>query len=156
MQKTDTRKKAYALVKRVLYNIKEIERLVEEAREDTHGCHTGGSSGHAFVSDPTANAAIRAADELHAVRLSDGFVVYRPETWIRVIKKVYNDCPAFERDVMQTYFDGHGAEETGEMYYLSDKMVYYNRNEFLSFAVAAACQAGLVYVIDLQKRRVNA
>ena len=39
------------------------------------------------------------------------------------------------------------------MYYLSDKMVYYNRNEFLSFAVAAACQAGLVYVIDLQKRR---
>ena len=116
MQKTDTRKKAYALVKRVLYNIKEIERLVEEAREDTHGGHAGGSSGHAFVSDPTANAAIRAADELH-----------------------------------ETYFDGYGAEETGEMYYLSDKMVYYNRNEFLSFAVAAACQAGLVYVIDLPR-----
>lgn len=153
MQKTDTMKRAYATVMHVLYNLREIQRLVDEARQEPYsGGHSGGSAGHAFVSDPTANAAIRAADELQSVRLNDGFVVRRPETWLEVVRQVYAGVPSFERDVMQTYFSGCDRIATSEQYHISEATVYFYRGELLASMVAAACQAGLVYVIDLRDK----
>lgn len=155
MQKTDTMKRAYELVKHVLYNINEIARLVAEAREEPAGNHTGGSAGHSYVSDPTANMAIRAADELTAVKLSDGFVVKRPETWLEVVRQVYAGCPERERGVVQAYFGGQKSWSIEEQYHVSEATVYFYRGEVLANLVAAACQAGLVYVIDLPRRRAN-
>lgn len=151
MQKTDTMKRAYSTVKHVLYHLKEIVQLVDEARKESYGGgHTGGSSGHAFISDPTANAAIKAVDELKSVVLSDGYVVRKPETWINVVTKVYEGVPSFERAVMQTYFGCDDRIATSEKYHISEATVYFYRGELLASMVAAACQAGLVYVIDLR------
>ena len=44
----------------VFYREREIKRAVRLARENVTGGHSGGSNGHAFVSDPTALISIHA------------------------------------------------------------------------------------------------
>ena len=43
---------------------KQIEQAVYEAKNDSHGHTGGGASGHAFVSDPTAAAAMHQVEEV--------------------------------------------------------------------------------------------
>ena len=72
----------------VLYNEREIRLAVFEARNNSV-CHTGGSpSGHAYIADPTAIQAVRNAEELPSVTLSDGKTLSLPEKWLSVIDKL--------------------------------------------------------------------
>ena len=157
MQKTDTRKRAYRIVDTVFRHQKEIEEAIDEARAGNHGGHTGdGAGGHAFISDPTASEAINAAEELHAVRLDNGFVVRHPEAWVRVIHHSYESCREVERNVVQTYYricEQYGSRRsavTSMMCNVDEGTVYYMLKEFRNYAVEVACQLGLTRVINIR------
>ena len=78
--KKSCRAMAYQRVETMLRNQTAIERAVDEARAEQRGGHSGGgSSGHAFVSDPTAQQAVTAALPLSSVTLDNGYVVREPE-----------------------------------------------------------------------------
>lgn len=65
--KRDCRAMAYNRVDTMLRNQTAIERAVDEARAEQRGGHSGGgSSGHAFVSDPTAQQAVTASIPLRS------------------------------------------------------------------------------------------
>ena len=84
MKKHEIRKNAYKFVGKILSNQHSIERAVKEARLQPGG-HSGGG-GHAFVSDPTAQQAVRLATELKAVTLDDGWTLRWPERLLKVVK----------------------------------------------------------------------
>ena len=147
MKKRDTRNNAYRLVERVLRNQRGIERAVKEARLQPGG-HSGGSAGHAFVSDPTAQQAVRLATELKAVTLEDGWTLRRPEAWVKLVHYLYKECPATESKAMRYYYSGHNAIETGLYCAMDESTVYRIRQEFRHMATELACQYGLVRVVS--------
>ena len=146
MKKRDARNNAYRLVERVLRNQRSIERAVKEARLQPRG-HSGGSAGHAFVSDPTAQQAVRLATELKVVTLDDGWTLRMPERWLTIVNHLYAECPATESNAMRYYYSGHTAVETGLHCAMDESTVYRIRQEFRHMATELACQYGLVRVV---------
>lgn len=152
MKKRDARNNAYRLVERVLRNQRGIERAVKEARMQSGG-HSGGSSGHAYISDPTAQQAVRLATELQAVTLDNGLVVRLPERWLKIVQHLYRECPATESRAMRYYYSGHNAIETGVYCAMDESTVYRIRQEFRHMATELACQCGLVRVASAEELR---
>lgn len=147
-QQHDYHAAAYKRIGWVMYHRDEIARAVREARlGHKHGHSGGASSGHAFVSDPTATEAIDAATPLATVRLEDGVIVRRPEDWLKVIRHVYRDRPATEARTMEYYYDGHSSQETAIKMAMDKSTVYRIRSEFLHRACEIACQLNLVSVM---------
>lgn len=75
----------------VLYAEEEIRRAVKEERESlsfikSRDLNGGGRSGQ--LSDRTAEAAVKLADGLPFVKLSDGRILKQPEKWLSVIDAV--------------------------------------------------------------------
>lgn len=152
MKKQDVRNKAYRLVEKVLRNQHGIERAVKEARLQPGG-HSGGCAGHAFVSDPTAQQAVRLATELRAVTLDDGWTLRSPERWLTIVNHLYAECPATESNAMRYYYSGHNAVETGAHCAMDESTVYRIRQEFRHMATELACQYGLVRVVNAEELR---
>ena len=152
MKKHEIRKNAYKFVGKILSNQHSIERAVKEARLQPGG-HSGGGGGHAFVSDPTAQQAVRLATELKAVTLDDGWILRWPERWWKVVKCAYENCYHYEARAMRYYYDGHTAVRTGEQYGMDQSTVYRIRAEFLHLATELACQYGLVRVVSDEELR---
>ena len=152
MKKFDARNNAYRLVERFLRNQRVIERAVKEARMQSGG-HSGGSSGHAYISDPTAQQAARLATELQAVTLDNGLVVRLPERWLKIVQHLYRECPATESRAMRYYYSGHNAIETGVYCAMDESTVYRIRQEFRHMATELACQCGLVRVASAEELR---
>ena len=141
------RNRAYKQVSMILKNDRAIETAVNEIRHGKHGGNTGGAgSGHAFVSDPTAIAAIANAAPIGAITLADGYIVRQPEKWLRVIKYLYYIFPKLEGKAVRYYYDGHTAIETSIKFETSERNFYYILEDFRQACVELACQYGLVQV----------
>ena len=74
-------------IKYIFRHEREIKDAVLEAKTGTGG-HTGGTSGHCRVSDPTPAAALRRVEEVRAVTLPDRNQVTWPERWLKVVEAV--------------------------------------------------------------------
>ena len=125
---------------------KQIEQAVYEAKNDSHGHTGGGSSGHAFVSDPTAAAAMHMVDEIRTVTLDDGFVVKWPERWLSVIHTTYSRC-AGSAEALKFRCSGRGYVEACNELHVGKSTYFSMLNDADNFALAAACQLELVRVI---------
>ena len=126
---------------------KQIEQAVFEAKNDSRGHTGGGGTGHTYVSDPTAMAAIRSAEELRSVTLDDGFVVRWPERWLRVIVGTYKNCPG-DAGALKLRSDGYRWDEACAKLNSIGRTTYFSMlNHADNFALAAACQMGIVNVI---------
>lgn len=149
MQKYDTRKSAYKYVGKILRNHQEINKAVKEAREMQQcGGHTGGNGdGHSYVSDPTAQQAVRLATELRSVTLDDGWTIRRPEKWLRVIELTYRACYPYEEKAIRYYYAGHSALKTSEECGMDQSTFYRMRSDVIHIATELACQFGLVRVV---------
>lgn len=152
MKKTDERKKAYHVIETMLVKQKQVERAIVEARaEQTGGRSGGGSSGHAFVSDPTAQNAIKAAEPLRVVTLDDGYRVFWPERWIWCLNKTYEECQEVERKAMHyLYYSNHSVRETAEHENMDESTAYRIRHEFRHMCTELACQLKLVNVVKIE------
>lgn len=131
----------------IFYREKEIRRAVKNARLESAGGHTGGSSGHALVSDPTAVQGIKAATELKSVTLCDGVVVHHPEKWLNVIDATYARLDDWQRRAVKMRYQGEKYTEVGAKLHISKSTYYAMVNEAQTFAIAAACQLGLVRIV---------
>ncbi len=153
--KRDCRAMAYQRVETMLRNQTAIERAVDEARAEQRGGHSGGgSSGHAFVSDPTAQQAVTASIPLRSVTLDNGYVVREPEKWLGIIHYLYEHFPAADASAMRYFYDGHSAVETSVRREISERSVYNIRDDFKAMGVELACQYGLVSVVEREKKAV--
>ena len=153
--KRDCRAMAYNRVDTMLRNQTAIERAVDEARAEQRGGHSGGgSSGHAFVSDPTAQQAVTASIPLRSVTLDNGYVVREPERWLGIIHYLYEHFPAADASAMRYFYDGHSAVETSMRREISERSVYNIRDDFKAMGVELACQFGLVSVVERDKKTV--
>lgn len=153
--KRDCRAMAYNRVETMLRNQTAIERAVDEARAEQRGGHSGGgSSGHAFVSDPTAQQAVTASIPLRSVTLDNGYVVREPEKWLGIIHYLYEHFPAADASAMRYFYDGHSAVETSVRREISERSVYNIRDDFKAMGVELACQYGLVSVVEREKKAV--
>ena len=153
--KRDCRAMAYNRVETMLRNQTAIERAVDEARAEQRGGHSGGgSSGHAFVSDPTAQQAVTASIPLRSVTLDNGYVVREPERWLGIIHYLYEHFPAADASAMRYFYDGHSAVETSVRREISERSVYNIRDDFKAMGVELACQYGLVSVVEREKKAV--
>ena len=151
--KRDCRAMAYNRVETMLRNQTAIERAVDEARAEQRGGHSGGgSSGHAFVSDPTAQQAVTASIPLRSVTLDNGYVVREPERWLGIIHYLYEHFPAADASAMRYFYDGHSAVETSVRREISERSVYNIRDDFKAMGVELACQYGLVSVVEREKK----
>lgn len=84
----------------LFYNQEAISKAVYEKRQDAGAGHTGGGgSGHSFISDPTAIAAIKNTLEIKKVvveygpacgskRIRNTRVIPHPEKWLKVVGAV--------------------------------------------------------------------
>ena len=153
--KRDCRAMAYNRVETMLRNQTAIERAVDEARAEQRGGHSGGgSSGHAFVSDPTAQQAVTASIPLRSVTLDNGYVVREPEKWLGIIHYLYEHFPAADASTMRYFYDGHSAVETSMRREISERSVYNICDDFKAMGVELACQYGLVSVVEREKKAV--
>ena len=153
--KRDCRAMAYQRVETMLRNQTAIERAVDEARAEQRGGHSGGgSSGHAFVSDPTAQQAVTASIPLRSVTLDNGYVVREPERWLGIIHYLYEHFPAADASAMRYFYDGHSAVETSMRREISERSVYNIRDDFKAMGVELACQYGLVSVVEKEKKAI--
>ena len=153
--KRDCRAMAYNRVETMLRNQTAIERAVDEARAEQRGGHSGGgSSGHAFVSDPTAQQAVTASIPLRSVTLDNGYVVREPERWLGIIHYLYEHFPAADASTMRYFYDGHSAVETSMKFSIGGSTVYYIRDDFRAMGVELACQYGLVSVVERERKAV--
>ena len=153
--KKSCRAMAYQRVETMLRNQTAIERAVDEARAEQRGGHSGGgSSGHAFVSDPTAQQAVTAALPLSSVTLDNGYVVREPEKWLGIIHYLYEHFPAADALTMRYFYGGHNAVETSMRREISERSVYNIRDDFKAMGVELACQFGLVSVVERDKKAV--
>ena len=153
--KRDCRAMAYNRVETMLRNQTAIERAVDEARAEQRGGHSGGgSSGHAFVSDPTAQQAVTASIPLRSVTLDNGYVVREPEKWLGIIHYLYEHFPAADASAMRYFYDGHSAVETSVRREISERSVYNICDDFKAMGVELACQYGLVSVVEREKKAV--
>ena len=150
--KRDCRAMAYQRVETMLRNQTAIERAVAEARaEQRSGRSGGGSSGHAFVSDPTAQQAVTASLPLRSVTLDNGYVVRDPERWLGIVHYLYTHFPAADAAAMRFFYSGHSAVETGMKCNIGGSTVYHIREDFRAAGVELACQYGLVSVVSVKE-----
>lgn len=140
------------LIERRFFQEEKIRRAVFEARHDSGGGKTGGGgSGHAFVSDPTASAAMREVSPLRAIEIETGKneteTVKWPEKWLAVIEATYRRYgDGIIGELLHRRYSGEPYQTTCINLHISKSLYYQMMTEVQSFALACACQAGVAKV----------
>ena len=138
-------------IRRVEWHIrheKEIREAVAEAKLSTGG-HTGGApTGHTYISDPTANQAIRQADEVRVVNLESGSKVEWPERWLSVINAVRAWCGEdfIRSEIFKRRYKGEGYVSSCCDLHIVQQTYSLILRDIRDYAIKCACQMQLVKV----------
>ena len=139
--------RAMGLTERVLRHWAELGGAVEDARMGGGGHTGGGASGHSFLSDPTALAAVRAVDGVGRVTLADGFYLRQPEVWLQVLGLVFERSDSLVQAIVRRrYFLREGHVRTVTELPISDRSYYSLLEDFRTAVTLAAVQEGLLKV----------
>ena len=133
-------------IETIFYNEKQIRRAVMEARQDKGG-FTGGTGGHAFISDPTANQAIRNVEEIKKVVIDQETIIHYPERWLKVIDATYNNLDPLSRDAVKMRYKGYHWRQICDKLNCSQHRYSAILNDTQNFAIAAACQVGVLNIM---------
>ncbi|MBO5630973.1 MAG: hypothetical protein J5965_18040 [Aeriscardovia sp.] len=147
MENKSRRDKTFALVKSIFKAEKDIRMAVIEAKTRESEDY-GGGGGTSYKSDPTAGKAVRQLEPVPVVHLLNGWTVYKPELWLKVIGLTYKTVESRDSEIMREYYSGKSlAAMVGDCGY-EISTLYSMRKNFLQTAVAIACQFSLVKVVD--------
>ncbi len=139
-------------IEKRFYQYEKIKKAVWEARNDSGVGRTGGNStGHAFVSDPTANVAIKEVMPIKTVTIKigkyDTETIKQPEKWLQVIETTYKHYAGKTIEkLLQQRYKGETYQHTCIDLGISPNIYYCMIREANQFSLACACQAGLVKV----------
>lgn len=153
IEKYNGTRKYGKLIERRFFQYEKIKQAVWEARNDSGGNKTGGNgSGHAFVSDPTANAAMKGASLLPAVEIEVGKneteTIKWPEKWLIVIEATYRRYKdGVVEKLLKCRYSGDPYQKTCMELHISTTTYYQIITEVQQFALACACQVGVVSVL---------
>ncbi|MCI1822037.1 hypothetical protein [Megasphaera sueciensis] len=133
----------------IFYHKQVLKRAVREAREESLSMvgHTGGSGGHAFVSDSTAVQGIKLATKLKYVTLRDGIVIDNPGKWIRVIDSTYDSLDDIERRAVKMRYEGSYWRRICDKLNMGRTMYYKILEKADNHAIEIAIDLGLIHVV---------
>lgn len=152
IEKYNGTRKYGKLIERRFFQEDKIRQAVFEARNDSGAGKTGGNgSGHAFVSDPTASAAMREISPLRAVEIEVGKneteTIKWPEKWLQVIEATYRRYEGgVAASILRDRYNGESQVKTCMDNYISKATYYFILKEIENYAMMCACQTGLVKV----------
>jgi hypothetical protein len=143
----------------VLMHETELERQIKETRLDNgRGGHTGGnSSGHSWVSDPTAIQAIRAVSNVPCVYVPfgpytcgerDTKMIRNPEKWLKVARltrRYYASHKQMNIYYISRYKQGEFWHTTCEALSISKAIYYAMRDDIIHYASMCAVGMGLLH-----------
>lgn len=125
---------------------REIQAAITDARNRPSG-PKGGAGGNAFISDPTANNAIRNITELRSVHLRNGRDLKQPEKWLHVIDRTYAACDKLKLEVAKRHYRGEHYGRTCRELAITQSTYSYLLNDVRLFAIMCAVQEGLIRVM---------
>lgn len=138
-------------IEKIFYSYDKIKRAVEEAKSDPASNRTGGnSSGHAWVSDPTANVAIRAATPIAVVVIEtrkgmESDRIREPEKWLRVVEATYEYFDGkLAGAVTKRRFSGEDYRKTCQDLCISQNIYYCITRDVSHYAQLCAVGLGLM------------
>lgn len=157
------RARGFGLTEKMFYYYHKIKKAVEEVRQEqgyyqSAGRTGGGSSNHAFVSDPTAILAMKHAASLPTViinadKLSEE-IIERPEDWLAVVEqtlKYFEDEPLVSDVLRRRFFNNETRICTCIELNINDDKYYRLRDVGIGYARECAIQLGLIKVFDFSK-----
>ena len=149
----------FGLVEKMFYYYERIRREVQIARAEqgyyqSGGKTGGGSSGHSFISDPTATIAMKhyqpiAKVIINAEKLNEE-VIAQPEKWLVVVEQslmFFSDEQSYVAEVLRRrYLDNESIVKTCMDLEISDDKYYKLRDIGIGYARECAIQLGLIKV----------
>jgi len=126
----------------------DIKKAIYEKRMDP-GTQKQGEGGHSFISDPTAQKAMRNADELDTVTVNygvrDSQVVRRPESWLKVVERtrLYYGSNIQGRMIAMTYDENVSWREVCKELKMRRATYYTLMNDVVNLATGVALGLGL-------------
>ena len=138
-------------IENVFRQEREIRDAVLEAMVGAGGHTGGGSTGHSFISDPTAATALKRA-ELDCVILPTTDRIFRPTSWLAVIDAVRSWCG---RDTIKAelfrrrYAVGESRHSTCREINIEKSTYYAILGEIRNYALQCAAQMQLIRIFDI-------
>lgn len=160
--KRNARAKNFAMVEKIFFLRDAIIKEVNERKEELGYYQAGhkeggGSSNHAFVSDPTFQLAQKHIEPIKSVVINSGSlnedVIKQPELWLDIIELTLEEFPkgTLQGDIIRArYLRNEPMAKTCIMLDIEPNCYYkyYNaRTEAIQFAKECAIQVGLLKVI---------
>lgn len=147
----------FALIEKMFWYYNKIKQAVNEIHAEI-GYYQGGkgdtasSSTHSFISDPTANMAIKHSAKVEKVIINSGNinedVISRPEDWLFVIEQTYRRFPdtGIVGKVLRKRFTNEPWPTTCIDLNISKDKYYASRDTGIRYARECAIQIGLIKV----------
>ena len=153
--------RGFGLVEKMFYYYDRIKREVETCREEqgyyqSGGKTGGGSSTHAFISDPTATIAMKHYQPLAKVIINaerlDEEVIAQPEKWLTVVEQTLFFFSSDEEEELvgevlrRRFFENEPMRKTQLDLEIGVEKYYRLRDVGIGYARECAIQLGLIKV----------
>lgn len=154
------KQRGFGLVEKMFYYYHKIKKAVETVRAE-QGYYQqvektgGGGSSHAFVSDPTANLAIRRSNPVAKVIINaeniNEEVIANPEKWLVVVEQTFmyfNDEELVSDVLNRRFLQNEPIIKTCIDLEITDDKYYRLRDTGIAYARECAIQLGLIKVFN--------
>lgn len=153
----------FALVEKMFYYYQRIKREVDVVRIEQGyykkaGNDGGGSSNRSFISDPTANIAMKHYEQLPKVIINaekiDEEVINQPEKWLTVVEQTMHFFSDDKNDKLvkevleRRFFKNESMARTCITMEIDYHKYYRLRDVGISYARECAIQLGLIKVFN--------
>lgn len=152
--------RGFGLVEKMFYYYDRIKREVEICRDEqgyyqSGGKTGGGSSTHAFISDPTATIAMKHYQPLAKVIINaerlDEEVIAQPEKWLTVVEQTLfffsdNEDELVSEVLRRRFFENEPMRKTQLDLEIGVEKYYRLRDVGIGYARECAIQLGLIKV----------
>ena len=152
--------KGFALVEKMFYYYHRIKKAVEITRAEQGyyqggGRTGGGSSNHAFVSDPTATIAMKHYQPLgkviiNADRINEEVIVH-PEKWLTIVEQTFmhfDDEELVSEILHRRFFENEPMATSCIELGLTYGKYYKLRDIGIDYALKCAIQLGVIKVFE--------
>lgn len=123
---------------------KEIRLAIAEYKKTGNAgdsCNSGGG-----MNNPTENKALREICEVKKVTVNGEVITY-PERWLKVIESTYSRLNSDEKEIFRMKMRGIRYVKICNEYHISSSVLYNIIDSCYHYALAAACQLGLIKVL---------
>ena len=137
-----------SMIKKRIFRMFELEKeirlaIAEYKKTGNAGdsCNSGGG-----MNNPTENKALREICEVKKVTVNSEVILY-PERWLKVIESTYSRLNSDEKEIFRAKMRRIRYVKICNEYHISSSELYNIIDSCYHYALAAACQLGLIKVL---------